>query len=286
MPNIKTIQQKKDTAYGVKAAAPDSVQIMDVDLTKKVVTGLYNSFNYFDSDQDVLLWGSSQKSINERGPESTSVQKIKHLLYHNWTMLPGKIQLLEERKLQDISGIYFETKMTGTQLGIDTLINYQEKVYDNHSIGFRYMDGEFVDSESDAWKTYVQMLINPDDAEKAGYMFVWKEIMLLEGSTVAFGANKLTPYLGVKSENKPALAMKITSRIEILTKQLSSGKQSDETMQLFEMELLQMKQYINELFTDEPSIKDTLLQQGRQQKDTQGNEELIDLTKLSTFKLF
>ncbi|MDX1938043.1 MAG: HK97 family phage prohead protease [Flavihumibacter sp.] len=282
MPDIKDISVKKSTPYKVKSFA---LKAEDVDLTKKTVTGFYNSFYFFDSDADVLLPGCSLKSIRERGPLSTAVPKIKHLLHHDWTKSPGPIKELDEKKVQQIQGIWFASKMIDTAEGRDTLINYQEGVYDNHSIGFRYLDGEFVDNDSENWKMYLDMLINPEAAEKFGYMFVWKEIQFFEGSTVMFGANSLTPYLGVKSGNKDLLKMQVVDKIELLEKQLRGGTQTDEMMHQFAMQTAQLKQYISEMFDTEPDIKDTLKNEGRKNKSTGGDAELIDLTTLPNFKL-
>lgn len=273
------IQLKKAKDYAIKSA---NATIQDVDLTKRIATGFYNSNYYFDSDADVTLPGCAAKSITDRGPASNAVCKIKHLLHHDWRMLPGTIVELEERKVGDIQGIYFATKMSSTQMGTDTLINYQEKVYDNHSIGFQYMDGEYIEKGATDWNKYIQKLINPQDAEKAGFMYVWKEIRLFEGSTVAFGANALTPYLGVKSMNKESLALKINERITNLNRQVKSGTQSDEMLQSFEMEMLQLKQLINEIFAIAPSVKDTLTT-GRPEKDTDGNKsKKVDFKQLLT----
>lgn len=267
MPDIakteKALALKKEKLYAIKSS--DTINkdliIKDVDLSQRTVTGFYNTAMYFDSDYDVLLKGSTNKSITERGPNSNSVAKIKHLMFHDWTMLPGKINTLEEQTAtvngQSVTGIYFETKMADTSLGNDTVINYQEGVYDNHSIGFQYLDGEYIDEEAKDWQVWLNQLLNPSDAEAAGFMFLWKEIKLFEGSTVAFGANSLTPYLGVKSQNKEALALKVSDKINLLTSQLKNGTQSDKSMYNFEMQLLQLNQIIKELFTIEPDIKDT-----------------------------
>jgi hypothetical protein len=277
----KTKNDKLDVKYGVKTfEASEGVKILDLDLNKRIVTGFYNTQMYFDSDWDVSLPGSYSKSISEKGPQSSAVAKIKHLVSHDWKLLPGAIQTLEEREIvvngMKIRGMYFETKMSRNTLGTDTLINYQEGVYDNHSFGFRYMDIEMIDQDSSSWKEWVNQLINPEDAEKVGVMFLVKEYRVLEGSTVGLGANSLTPYLGVKSGNREAIALKINNRFDLLTKQLKSGTQSDETMQMFEMEILQLQQLTKELFDQQPSIKDTLLherekrekQEGRPEKDT------------------
>lgn len=259
------LNEKKSVEYAVKSA---NATIQDVDMSKRIVTGFFNTFNFFDSDCDVLLTGCAAKSITERGPASTAVAKIKHLIDHNWSKMPGKIQVLEEKTVKSLTGIYFETKMANTTLGNDTLINYQEQVYDNHSFGFRYISGKYVKSDSEDWTKYLQMLINPDAAEATGFMYLWDEVKMWEGTTTAFGANSLTPYLGVKSMNKASLAMKVADRITVLEKQVRNGNQSDDAMQGFEMQLIQLKQLISELFVAEPSIKDTM-KNGRTEDDTQ-----------------
>jgi HK97 family phage prohead protease len=242
----KVLAAKKSAHYSVKGNT--QLSLKDVDTVGRTVTGFYNTFNYFDSDFDVLVPGSAKKTIKERGPESTAVAKIKHALFHDLNQLPGKIKVLAEREVNGLSGIYFETRMSDTTIGNDTLKNYLDGVYDNHSIGFRYINIEMIEKASTkAWDKAVQSLVNPEEAEKAGIMFLVKEIELYEGSTVAFGANKLTPALGVKSGNKDALTIAIYNRINGLEKILKNGTQSDETMQSFQLQCLQLKQIVAEI---------------------------------------
>lgn len=220
--------------------------VKDVDLSKRIVTGFFNSFNYIDSDGDVLLKGSAKKTIADKGPSSNAIAKIKHALNHDLTQLVGKIQVLEERTIGDITGIYFETKISDTTIGNDTLINYQEEVYDNHSIGFIYKDIEYIEKDSDNWDLFYNNIKNKEDVKD--YFWIVKEINLFEGSTVAFGANSLTPFLGVKSKNKDAMIIAFNEKINKLEKSLKSGNQSDDMMKTFELQILQIKQMISEMF--------------------------------------
>lgn len=261
---IASKQGKMDTFYKVKSDNPAMV-IKDVDMQKRVVTGLYNTYNYMDSDRDVLLMGAAAKSISERGVNSAASAKIKHALFHDLTRLPGKIQVLDEREVdikgQMVKGIYFETKMSMTDDGTDTLVKYQEEIYDNHSIGFRYVQLEYIDMDSPDWGKSVDLLINPEEAAKYGYMYPVKEINLFEGSTVSFGANNLTPYLGIKSMDKGLILLKLQERMDRLTKQLTSGTVTDDSMKSFEIQILQIKQMMNELFVVEPFVKPTVSMQ-------------------------
>lgn len=254
----KTKNDKLQKAYSVKDGLAE-FSVKDVDTVGRTVTGFYNTYNYMDTDNDVLLMGCAKKSISERGVGSQSHAKIKHALFHDLTRLPGKINVLEEKTIDGISGIYFETKMSKTTEGMDTLQNYLDGVYDNHSIGFKYMQIEMAENGSDAFKRYLDQIINAKDAQEKEAIFIVKEIALYEGSTVAFGANMLTPFLGVKSGNKEAMQIAVFSRIDKIGKTLKSGVQSDDTMYLLELQLLQLKQLFQELQFEQPvSLKDTL----------------------------
>lgn len=234
----------KSQYYSVKPCHIKA-SIQNVDTIGRVVTGFYNCFNFVDSEGDVLIPGCSKKSIKERGPNSQATAKIKHALHHDLTQLPGKIVTLEERTIGGISGIYFETKMADTTIGNDTLKNYLEGIYDNHSIGFQYVQVEHIEKGAKAWDKYVSQLINPEDAEDV--LHIVKEIMLYEGSTVAFGSNSLTPFLGVKSNNKDSLKLALIDRISKLETTLRNGTQSDEMMKTFEIQSLQLKEMVAEL---------------------------------------
>lgn len=258
--------KKMETFYKVK----DNYKTVtkDVDMTKRIVQSVPNTYNFFDSDMDVLLPGCAAKSIKESGPDSNGNAKIKNVKDHVISDRIGKPMLIDERKIDGINLMYAESKMLTTTLGDDMLIEYQEGVIDQHSIGFQYLDLEFITADAKEWKTWVSKLINPEKAEESGFMFLVREIKLYEWSPVSFGANELSPYLGVKSGNKEGYLLKINNRLDLLEKQLRSGKQSDYAMLDYELEVKQLKQIISELFNQEPSIKDTLLNQGRLREDT------------------
>lgn len=281
--DLEAIFQKKiSTPYKVK----ESFQAVtkDVDMSKRTVKVIPNTYYYYDSDGDVLLKGSNLKSIAERGPESKAPGKIKNVYAHDLKVQIGKPTLIDERVEDGMNCLYAESEILSTTKGNDTLIEYQEGVLDNHSIGFQYLQEglELVTADDDDWNKWLSILVNPDDAEEEGYMFLVSEDKLFEWSPVAFGANSLTPYLGVKSDNKDGLAMKVMERIDLLGKQLRHGRQSDETMHIYELEVLQLKQIINELFLQGPSIKDTLLEKRRQNNQDTAKE--LDLSQVNFFQ--
>jgi hypothetical protein len=261
---VAIMEKKISTSYQVKASYQTGTK--DVDFSRRTVKVIPNTFYWYDSDGDVLIKGSTTKSISERGPNSTNPGKIKNVYAHDLKVQIGKPTLMDERVEQGVNCQYAESEILSTTKGNDTLIEYQEGVIDQHSIGFRYMQNglELVTADDADWTKWTSQLINPKDAEADGYMFIVSDIKQYEWSPVAFGANSLTPYLGVKSENKNGLALKVMERIDLLAKQLYGGKQSDEAMFWYEAETMQLKQIISELFIQGPSIKDMLLEKHRQ----------------------
>jgi HK97 family phage prohead protease len=277
--NIISEAEKKAAHYSVKYA---DANIIDVSTSSRIVTGFFNSYNFFDSDKDVLIMGSAKKSIEERGVNSTAVAKIKHALNHDLTTLVGKLQVLEETTKNGITGIYFESKIANTTLGNDTLINYKEGIYDNHSIGFKYNQLSLIESEKNpvAWNEVVSKLVNPEEAEKYGYLYLVKEINLFEGSTVAFGANSLTPFLGVKSGSKESMTLALVSKLNQLEYTVKNGMQSDEMLSTFELQIKQFKQILKEIEVAETFDKPTLAKVPSEAKSSEPIKPKFDVNQI------
>lgn len=268
------ILKKRNTLYGVKA---DNSIIKDVDTTSRITTGLYNSYFYVDSDDDVLIPGCAKKSIKERGPDSMATAKIKHLKDHDFSQNVARILTLDEREVEyngmKVTGIYHESYYPKTTLGNDMLINVSEGIYDNRSIGFKYQDLEVAVENPDEyfddsvvksiknrakrmWDKYFPQLINPQDV-RMGRFWVVKEIKLFEGSDVAFGANSLTPLLGVKGTEKGNILKTLQEKQDQLMHTVKTGYQSDLCLKELEVQMLQIKQLQKELSDIVPSIKST-----------------------------
>jgi hypothetical protein len=203
----------------------------------------------------VLLPGCAKKTIAERGPDSSATAKIKHALFHDLTKIPGKILVLKEATIDGITGIYFETKLADTELGEETLCNYLAGIWDNHSIGFRYLQLKEITKEASNWNQILDTLINPEEAVKRGCIYLVSEIKLYEGSTVAFGANELTPFLGFKTGNPVDL---FNEKLQLFEETLHKSKQNDDFLQTLEIQFLQIKQLYNDLQTYESPEKQKL----------------------------
>ena len=207
--------------------------VKDVDTAGRTVTGYFSTFNFKDSDGDILVPGAFKKSIDERGPSGKN--RIFHLWQHWTSDILGKPKILAEDK----DGLYFETHIAKTSLGDDVLQLYMDRIINEHSIGFN-----IVQSERDEESSTTTI----------------KEVKLWEGSTVTWGANENTPTVGIKavkgdlflgnkafnelSDDESASAKaELVKHIERITKAFDKGTYTDDTFELLQIEL----NLINEL---------------------------------------
>lgn len=262
MDQIKIKNSKLNKSYAVKRSQSEN-QVKEVDLNKRIVQFIGNTYNYLDSDLDILIPGAAKDSIKDRGPQSKAIAKIKHQKDHSLSIdkSMGKPQLIEEAKISGNTVLYLESKIPETSIGNDDLIKYQEGIYDNHSIGFRYENLAYASKNSDdedhrkRYDKYIKDIINPELAEENGYFWVVKKIDLFEVSTVSFGANSLTGVLGVKSKNKESVIFEMNQRFEFAMKMLNSGKMSENQIYDLRLELDQIKAITNELFVEKEDLK-------------------------------
>lgn len=256
---MKEIKEKQANPYKVRSVEK---AVKDVDIASRTVTGIYNSYFYIDSDLDMLLPGAASKSIQERGVGSTKGNKIKHLKDHDWSQNIARIDMLEERTVdfggKQIEGIYHESFYPESTDSTDMLIKIQAGLYDSRSIGFQYEKMALCERDATKeehiknWNTYLPKALNPEKALENGYFWVVKEIRLWEGSDVSFGANELTPLLGLKSQNKELLQAQLFSKLDICQGLFKSGNLSDEGFHRLDMEMKQIKAYISTLTEPKP----------------------------------
>lgn len=159
-----------------------------------------NAYNYFDSDTDVLRKNAALKSISERGVNSTGNRKIKFALQHNIKNLTGSYNYLADTEfgIEAKVNIYPDSDT----LGRETWLRYKRGDYTEHSIGFNYMQIEWLEFGSDDFKKEIKSVLNPQEAINYGGFYNVKEINLYEISTVTFGANEMSGVLGLKSSKK------------------------------------------------------------------------------------
>lgn len=230
---MKDIFQYKDCDI-VTGSLP--IEIKDIDGRKGIVTGYFASFNTLDSDGDVIKKGAFTKSIGESGPGS-SRPRIKHIMNHDWSQPLGVLTALQE----DQKGLYYESQLGTHALGEDFVKMVDSGLITEHSIGYRTIKYNQVTPWQD---------MAPDKVARE-----LTELKLYEGSSLTFlGANPNTPLLGIKSEMK---ADRVNKRIDLIIKSLRAGTFTDETFELLEIELHQLKQLFIDLTKKEPDEKST-----------------------------
>jgi HK97 family phage prohead protease len=235
--------------YGRKSL---SMSVKDVDPQTRRVQVMLSHFDNMDSDGDIIRQGAFAKSISERGAESMSNRKIAFLRHHDWEHQIGKWIKLEETA----EGLIGIGELGRSTKGTDALLDYQDEIIREHSIGFNYVSDkmEFVEHGD------------------AGYWEI-KEVQLWEGSAVTFGANSETPTLTVSKGNSKEILEKLNNKMTALTKALKNGKGTDERLYSFEMQLKgiqqQYNEIINSLVSKEPTKQVTPERKPEPDNDTQ-----------------
>lgn len=203
--------------------------ILDVDMSKRTVSGYFSRFNNVDSDGDMIKSGAFMKTVAEMGPNGSD--RIKHLKNHNPGQMIGKLQQLNE----DGQGLFFTSVMSTNSHGKDALIEYQEKMLTEHSIGFITMK---------------------DDNSKEDYNII-SEIKLYEGSAVTWGANELTPVTSIKAIYKDMTDEELMKELDYVCKVAKIGELSDEYLSSIEIKVNQLKQIIAEKLESKPIVEVT-----------------------------
>jgi hypothetical protein len=185
------------------------------ELNVKVVC---NTFNWVDSDMDMLVSGCCNKTLKERK------DKVAHLVDHCPKVMsrigkPSDIYV-EQKLLKDI-GINKDGStecliMESTilqELNASVFTQYKLGLIDQHSIGFQYVSIEMAVNnpvllqdentrrDYENWVKYAPLVIN-QEALVNGFFWVIKEIKLYENSAVLWGANEITPTLSMDGKNE------------------------------------------------------------------------------------
>lgn len=147
----------------------------DVDTSSRTVQVYFSKFGNKDLDGDIIMQGAFAKTIAERGPKGKN--EIFHLFNHRADLsnVLGKPKELVE----DSFGLKATVTLINTKEADAVLEGYQSGIYNQHSIGYSVIK----------WQR--------NEREQAVEL---TELKLYEGSTVLWGANPDTPFLGfVKS---------------------------------------------------------------------------------------
>lgn len=203
-------------------------QVKDLSVVDRTVTGYFARFGSTDYDMDVFEPGAFAKTIAEWGPEGKN--KIQHLYQHDTWRPLAKPKVLRT----DDFGVYFESQFADTSWGRDAIKLYEAGVINEHSVGF-----QIIRSSADT--------VDGKEIQRI------QEVRMWEGSTVTFGANEDTPFMGLKSVTRQHAA----DHMDKLIKAVRNGTFTDETFHLLEIQLAQVAQFIKDLPDAPAARKDT-----------------------------
>ena len=187
--------------------------VADVDTQARKVKAVWSRMSNVDLDGDIIMPGAFTKTIAECGPRGKN--QIWSLIDHKAMMgcVIGKPTELYE----DGDMLIAVTPILDTEVGEDILKMYQAGLINQHSIGFATIKSDWQDQE----QTVRQI----------------KEVKLYEGSAVLWGANPMTPTLGITKDFK--------HRLENLEHALNTGTFTDKTASRLEIEIQQLKSALN-----------------------------------------
>lgn len=189
----------------------NSTKRLEIGDTIKVVI---NTTNYLDSHMDVHLDGIWNKSAKEQNG------KTYHVVDHNLSLgsivgYPKDVNISIERMswkelgydfIGDTEALVFATKLTDKS-NMDAFKAYRDSEPIQHSIRMEYVNIQLAvndPEDKDGYKLYVETLpkiVNREKAVEYGFFFVVNEAKISkEGSTVPFGSNDITPYLGFSTQ--------------------------------------------------------------------------------------
>lgn len=195
-------------------------QVKDVDTTGRRVQFYGSAFGNEDSDGDIMMPGCYTKSIQENGPDSRQ-PRIKHLRQHMVPSILGAFAELGE----DTIGLLCLSDIAKTRDGDDALALYELNLYE-HSVGFNTIKSEW------------------DETDPQNPIRRITEARLWEVSSVTWGANADTPFLGFKSHDPAKQAHEVDAlneRLGRLFKALRTGNLQDSTYLILEAEALSLQ---------------------------------------------
>lgn len=202
---------------GIEYKSIDNLMIKDINEREGRVIGYFSKFGNIDSDKDMIMPGAFTRTLKN------NAARIKHLYQHD-PLKPlagvknGRLIITETKE-----GLEFDSTISQTSYGRDTIKLYVDGVIDEHSIGFNTLDK--VDRKDHTEIT---------------------EIKLWEGSTVTWGANELAGTTTVKSLTKE----QALNKMDIVIKSFRNGKyENEEVFDLLEIYFKQLQQTILDIST-------------------------------------
>ena len=199
-----------------KSIAANEISIKDIDQKKGRIIGYFSVFGNQDADCDVVLPGAFKKTLQD------NYRRIKHLYQHDpFRPLAGT---KDDRLIikEDNYGLHFDSTISQTSWGRDTIRLYVDGVVDEHSFGFQTVR----------------------DNPKSGYRELI-ELKLFEGSTTTWGANELAQSTDVKGLFSVET---ISFKMDKILKALRNGQYEDDNIfDSLELYFKQLQQLVIDL---------------------------------------
>lgn len=216
MPNEeRTYLSDLKLPYETKAGPQGSV--LDVDIGASTVDVIWAQTGVTDDGKDVIEDGAFAKSLAERGPKSAKPRIVGLHMHEPLILLgrPRELTVTSEGKLRAVLPI------SQTSHGKDVLTLYHDGVIREHSIGYKAIQ---------AYRT-------PDGVRHIA------ELALFEGSSVVWGMNKDTPFLGFKDAFESGDMTELEKKITTLEKCIGHFK-NEEFAEQMTIALAQLKSAI------------------------------------------
>lgn len=180
-------------------------ELSDYDEKNSIVKGYGSYFGNKDSDNDIIMRGAYQKTIQENG------NRVKYLYQHNMMQPIGKMKELYE----DEKGLVFVAEVPRTSLGKDVIELMKAGVITENSVG-----------------------ILPIQKEDKGDYRELREVKLFEISAVTMAANDQAQIMDVKGSHN---LDDVYKRYDNLCKLIRKGNISDEMGYAIESEIYKLK---------------------------------------------
>ena len=207
-----TLVEKQDIGYN----------IMDVDSEQRRVKAVWAMCGNIDLDNDIIVPEAFTKTLAERGPSGKNLiwSLVDHCADMNNVIGKPEQIYVENDMLIAI------TPIVETEKGEDIIKLYEAGLINQHSIGFSTIKS---------------------NVNKEGIRTI-TELKLYEGSAVLWGANPETPTLGFKGEMEAKdKKQELSNRLERLIKSFKSGRFTDETFSLIEIEIKRIQSELLEI---------------------------------------
>jgi hypothetical protein len=205
-----------------------------------MVRAIINTTNVLDSHDDVHIPGLWKKSLQEN-------RYILHLQEHERKhdkVISDNLKAYTKNVSWESLGYSFAGNTQA--LIFDSIVSKErnEFMYDQylkgyikqHSVGMKYVKmyfcvnsgDEWATSYKDNWDKYIDQVVNRKEAEVEGYFFAVTEAEVVEGSSVVFGSNHITPTISVtqsKQEDNSEAANDSTSNDKTIEPSIDTQKQ-------------------------------------------------------------